>query len=184
MFVGGLNWLFPTLVTLIYLFTSVIGFSLSIFEVGGKNKGNEQIMGLKNAYLALDNLNTALVIKSRFGCSECFIESVIVHRGRLSIPACQVTKCSYFQKDIPINAIIRKKTLQNCEYSKKEVSLRIQNKENMKRLLFEKLKEWKNSASRQPLILRGARQVGKTWLMKAFAETEYQDYIYTCTIFQ
>ena len=27
-----------------------------VFEVGGKNKGHEQIMGLKNAYLALDNL--------------------------------------------------------------------------------------------------------------------------------
>ena len=27
-----------------------------IFEVGGKNKGHEQIVGLKNAYLALDNL--------------------------------------------------------------------------------------------------------------------------------
>ena len=54
----------------------------------------------------------------------------------------------------------------------------IQKKENMKRLLIEKLKEWKNSASRQPLILRGARQVGKTWLMKEFAETEYRDYIY------
>jgi len=61
---------------------------------------------------------------------------------------------------------------------KRIVSLPVQNQENMKRLLFEKLKEWKNSASRQPLILRGARQVGKTWLMKAFAEAEYKDYIY------
>jgi len=48
----------------------------------------------------------------------------------------------------------------------------------MKRILIEKLKQWKNSDTRQPLILRGARQVGKTWLMKEFAKTEYQDYIY------
>jgi predicted AAA+ superfamily ATPase len=48
----------------------------------------------------------------------------------------------------------------------------------MKRILLEKLKQWKNSSTRQPLILRGARQVGKTWLMKEFARTEYKDYIY------
>ena len=48
----------------------------------------------------------------------------------------------------------------------------------MKRVLLEKLKQWKNSDTRQPLILRGARQVGKTWLMKEFAKTEYENYIY------
>ena len=48
----------------------------------------------------------------------------------------------------------------------------------MKRILLEKLKQWKESSTRQPLILRGARQVGKTWLMKEFARTEYEDYIY------
>ena len=48
----------------------------------------------------------------------------------------------------------------------------------MKRILSEKLKQWKNSNTRQPLILRGARQVGKTWLMKEFAKAEYNDYIY------
>ena len=48
----------------------------------------------------------------------------------------------------------------------------------MKRILLEKLKQWKSSNRRQPLILRGARQVGKTWLMKEFARTEYKDHIY------
>jgi len=48
----------------------------------------------------------------------------------------------------------------------------------MKRILLEKLKQWKSSKSRQPLILRGARQVGKTWLMKEFAKTEYENFIY------
>jgi predicted AAA+ superfamily ATPase len=48
----------------------------------------------------------------------------------------------------------------------------------MKRVLLKRLKEWKNSPSRKPLIIKGARQVGKTWLMKEFARTEYDDYIY------
>ena len=37
---------------------------------------------------------------------------------------------------------------------------------------------WKNSKSRKPLIIRGARQVGKTWLMKEFGEREYEQTIY------
>ncbi|MDR2204645.1 MAG: ATP-binding protein [Flavobacteriaceae bacterium] len=48
----------------------------------------------------------------------------------------------------------------------------------MKRILFEKLQQWKNSDTRKPLVLRGARQVGKTWLMKEFAKTEYENFIY------
>ena len=40
----------------------------------------------------------------------------------------------------------------------------------MKRYAFEKLKIWKESKNRKPLVIRGARQVGKTWLMKAFAK--------------
>jgi predicted AAA+ superfamily ATPase len=38
--------------------------------------------------------------------------------------------------------------------------------------------EWKNSESRKPLILKGARQVGKTWLMKEFGKTEYNNFVY------
>jgi hypothetical protein len=37
---------------------------------------------------------------------------------------------------------------------------------------------WKNSKSRKPLIIRGARQVGKTWLMKEFGKKEYKQTIY------
>lgn len=48
----------------------------------------------------------------------------------------------------------------------------------MKRLRFDDLLAWKNAASRKPLIIRGARQVGKTWLMKAFGAKEYQQTIY------
>ncbi len=40
------------------------------------------------------------------------------------------------------------------------------------------LKKWKQSATRKPLIIRGARQVGKTWLMKEFGKQEYQKCAY------
>jgi len=36
----------------------------------------------------------------------------------------------------------------------------------MERLLLEQLQKWKNKKNRKPLIIGGARQVGKTWLMK------------------
>jgi predicted AAA+ superfamily ATPase len=45
----------------------------------------------------------------------------------------------------------------------------------------EKIKEliqWKKDKYRKPLIIRGARQVGKTWLMKEFGKTEYEEVIY------
>ena len=48
----------------------------------------------------------------------------------------------------------------------------------MKRAAIEKLKEWKKNPKRKPLIIRGARQVGKTWLMKEFGNTEYKNVIY------
>lgn len=48
----------------------------------------------------------------------------------------------------------------------------------MKRLIWNKLLEWKSSPYRKPLILKGARQVGKTWLMQEFGRQEYEDIIY------
>ena len=36
----------------------------------------------------------------------------------------------------------------------------------MERFLYKQLLQWKDSSERKPLILEGARQVGKTWLMK------------------
>jgi len=38
--------------------------------------------------------------------------------------------------------------------------------------------KWKNAQNRKPLIIRGARQVGKTWLMKEFGKSEYKQTIY------
>ena len=47
----------------------------------------------------------------------------------------------------------------------------------MRRHLYTQLLEWKNSSSRKPLILEGARQVGKTWLLDEFGTNEYKYYI-------
>lgn len=48
----------------------------------------------------------------------------------------------------------------------------------MYRIAIEKLFKWKESKYRKPLIIEGARQVGKTWLMKEFGRQAYQDTIY------
>lgn len=48
----------------------------------------------------------------------------------------------------------------------------------MKRDAIENLKKWKHDDDRKPLVMRGARQVGKTWLMKEFGRTEYDNYVY------
>jgi uncharacterized protein len=48
----------------------------------------------------------------------------------------------------------------------------------MKRATFLDLVRWKNSPTRKPLVLRGARQVGKTWLLKAFGKQEYENCAY------
>lgn len=48
----------------------------------------------------------------------------------------------------------------------------------MYREKFEDLITWKNSKNKQPLIIRGARQVGKTWLMKEFGKTNYKNVAY------
>lgn len=48
----------------------------------------------------------------------------------------------------------------------------------MKRLIYEKLIEWKNNPNKKPLILEGARQVGKTYIVKEFGEKEYKKFAY------
>ena len=46
----------------------------------------------------------------------------------------------------------------------------------MQRLVEDFLVEWKNKKDRKPLLLRGARQVGKTWLLKNFGEQHFPKY--------
>ena len=48
----------------------------------------------------------------------------------------------------------------------------------MKRNVFEKLLEWKQKKNRKPLILNGARQVGKTYILRAFGEECYEKVAY------
>ena len=50
--------------------------------------------------------------------------------------------------------------------------------DTMKRLIFEDLLKWKNKPSRKPLIIQGARQVGKTWLMTDFAQQHFKHVAY------
>ncbi len=48
----------------------------------------------------------------------------------------------------------------------------------MNRIQYKKLLEWKNDTLRKPLIIQGARQVGKTWLMKAFGKEQFEQVVY------
>lgn len=48
----------------------------------------------------------------------------------------------------------------------------------MKRILLKKLIEWRDKKYRKPLILWGARQVGKTWLMKEFGSSYFSNFVY------
>jgi len=47
----------------------------------------------------------------------------------------------------------------------------------MKRLIEKKLRDWKNSKRRKPLILRGARQIGKTWIIRSFGDRCYKNMV-------
>lgn len=48
----------------------------------------------------------------------------------------------------------------------------------MKRNAISELIRWKDSADRKPMVLKGARQVGKTWLMKEFGQNYYDRFVY------
>lgn len=49
---------------------------------------------------------------------------------------------------------------------------------HMKRNAISELIRWKDSADRKPMVLKGARQVGKTWLMKEFGQNYYDRFVY------
>ena len=48
----------------------------------------------------------------------------------------------------------------------------------MERLIMDKLLDWRKSKYRKPLILKGVRQVGKTWLLKEYAKRHYGNMAY------
>lgn len=43
---------------------------------------------------------------------------------------------------------------------------------------WQDLVQWKNDEERKPMVLKGARQVGKTWIMKEFGRQYYESYVY------
>src|SRR3990167_4500333 len=48
----------------------------------------------------------------------------------------------------------------------------------MKRLILQELKDWKHQKNRKPLILKGVRQTGKTYILKHFGETYFTAFHY------
>ena len=48
----------------------------------------------------------------------------------------------------------------------------------MERLLMQELVKWKGKQNRKPLLIKGARQVGKTWLMKEFGKRCFENVVY------
>lgn len=48
----------------------------------------------------------------------------------------------------------------------------------MERSIYSSLKKWKESPTRKPLILQGARQIGKTYILKEFGAREYSEVVY------
>ena len=52
----------------------------------------------------------------------------------------------------------------------------------MKRKIYKQLLKWKESKDRKPLMLLGARQVGKTWIMQHFGKKEYKNVAYIVSV--
>jgi len=49
---------------------------------------------------------------------------------------------------------------------------------DMKRLIYDELLRWKDSPDRRPLLIRGVRQCGKTYIMEEFGRNEFASYVY------
>ena len=49
----------------------------------------------------------------------------------------------------------------------------------LKRKIINKLVEWKNGCSNKALLIKGARQVGKTTIIRQFAQANYENFIET-----
>ena len=48
----------------------------------------------------------------------------------------------------------------------------------LKRKIYDKLLDWKNKKSRECLLVQGARQIGKTFIIEAFGRRQYKSYVY------
>lgn len=74
----------------------------------------------------------------------------------------------YMQKNVSLHInYVQKNVFNGHFYVQKNVD------STMERLVLQQLKEWKERKDRKPLIVNGARQVGKTWALREFAKREY-----------
>lgn len=76
---------------------------------------------------------------------------------------------------------LTKRRLKKCIIMQIDIEKNVYLYKNIKDMYREKLKDlevWKKSKNRKPLILRGARQVGKTWLLKEFGKNSYEHTVY------
>ena len=82
----------------------------------------------------------------------------------------------YVQKNVSLHINYVQKNVDNGHfYVQKNVNI------TMERLVLQQLKEWKERKDRKPLIVNGARQVGKTWALREFAKREY---VFLCMLYK
>lgn len=82
----------------------------------------------------------------------------------------------YVQKNVSLHINYVQKNVDNGHfYVQKNVD------STMERLVLQQLKEWKERKDRKPLIVNGARQVGKTWALREFAKRKY---VFLCMLYK
>ena len=82
----------------------------------------------------------------------------------------------YVQKNVSLHInYVQKNVFNGHFYVQKNVN------STMERLVLQQLKEWKGRKDRNPLIVNGARQVGKTWALREFAKREY---VFLCMLYK
>lgn len=82
----------------------------------------------------------------------------------------------YVQKNVSLHInYVQKNVFNDHFYVQKNVD------STMERLVLQQLKEWKERKDRKPLIVNGARQVGKTWALREFAKREY---VFLCMLYK
>ena len=74
--------------------------------------------------------------------------------------------------------VIQKNVDNNCVYNYNGIGDSNRRRVYMRRFAMDQLVEWKNRKNRKPLLLKGARQVGKTWLMKQFGKEQFENTAY------
>jgi hypothetical protein len=101
-----------------------------------------------------------------------------VAANRLKRPKNVVSSPKYRPKNVASGLKYRWKNVVFCFKNRLKSVTCAENQKTMQRLIFKDLLAWKHSPTRKPLILLGARQVGKTWTMREFARREYESVAY------